>query len=331
MTEENHSLTGPAEMESPEEQQLDEVPVTEAGIEESGFAEKKKIGIGFWIAAFWLALITFLAVFAPVLPFKEPNQNFIAFEQKENPVTGKIQDRPVQPPYSPSGEHWLGTDQDARDILSRSIHGARVSLAVGALTALFGIIVGGALGMIAGYFKGILDKIISAIFLVSLSFPGLILAILVVALVDRSLITISITIGILAVAPIGRLARAQTLSFAEREFVLAAETLGAKKSRILVRELLPNVLIPMSTLAMLVIAIAIVAEGTLAFLGLSVQGSSTWGKLILTGSGLQTLETSPWVAFAPMGFLFLTVASFNYMSDRLRDYFDVREIFVTRD
>ena len=331
MTEENHSLTGPAEMESPEEQQLDEVPATEAGIEESGFAEKKKIGIGFWIAAFWLALITFLAVFAPVLPFKEPNQNFIVFEQKENPVTGKIQDRPVQPPYSPSGEHWLGTDQDARDILSRSIHGARISLAVGALTALFGIIVGGALGMIAGYFKGILDKVISAIFLVSLSFPGLILAILVVALVDRSLITISITIGILAVAPIGRLARAQTLSFAEREFVLAAETLGAKKSRILVRELLPNVLIPMSTLAMLVIAIAIVAEGTLAFLGLSVQGSSTWGKLILTGSGLQTLESSPWVAFAPMGFLFLTVASFNYMSDRLRDYFDVREIFVTRD
>ena len=331
MIEENHSLTGPAEMESPEEQQLDEVPVTEAGIEESGFAEKKKIGIGFWIAAFWLALITFLAVFAPVLPFKEPNQNFIVFEQKENPVTGKIQDRPVQPPYSPSGEHWLGTDQDARDILSRSIHGARISLAVGALTALFGIIVGGALGMIAGYFKGILDKIISAIFLVSLSIPGLILAILIVALVDRSLITISITIGILAVAPIGRLARAQTLSFAEREFVLAAETLGAKKSRILVRELLPNVLIPMSTLAMLVIAIAIVAEGTLAFLGLSVQGSSTWGKLILTGSGLQTLESSPWVAFAPMGFLFLTVASFNYMSDRLRDYFDVREIFVTRD
>ena len=331
MAEENHSLTGPAETESAEEQQLDEVPATEAGIEESGFAEKKKIGIGFWIAAFWLALITFLAVFAPVLPFKEPNQNFIVFEQKENPVTGKIQDRPVQPPYSPSGEHWLGTDQDARDILSRSIHGARISLAVGALTALFGIIVGGALGMIAGYFKGILDKVISAIFLVSLSFPGLILAILVVALVDRSLITISITIGILAVAPIGRLARAQTLSFAEREFVLAAETLGAKKSRILVRELLPNVLIPMSTLAMLVIAIAIVAEGTLAFLGLSVQGSSTWGKLILTGSGLQTLESSPWVAFAPMGFLFLTVASFNYMSDRLRDYFDVREIFVTRD
>ncbi len=309
----------------------DEIPLANQSLEVSEFADKKRLGIGFWLATFWLVLITFLAVFAPVLPFKDDKQNFIVFEQKENPITGKLQDRPVQPPYSPSSDHWLGTDQDARDLLSRSINGARISLAVGALTAIFGVIVGGALGMIAGYFKGILDKIISAIFIVSLSFPGLILAILIVALMDRSLTTISVTLGILGVAPIGRLARAQTLSFSEREFVLAAETLGAKKSRILVKELLPNVLIPMSTLAMLVIAIAIVAEGTLAFLGLSVQGSATWGKLILTGSGLQVLEKAPWVAFVPMGFLFLTVASFNYMSDRLRDYFDVREIFVTRD
>jgi peptide/nickel transport system permease protein len=309
----------------------DEIPLANQSLEVSEYADKKKLGIGFWLATFWLVLITFLAVFAPVLPFKDDKQNYIVFEQKENPITGKLQDRPVQPPYSPSSDHWLGTDQDARDLLSRSINGARISLAVGALTAIFGVIIGGALGMIAGYFKGILDKIISAIFIVSLSFPGLILAILIVALMDRSLTTISITLGILGVAPIGRLARAQTLSFSEREFVLAAETLGAKKSRILVKELLPNVLIPMSTLAMLVIAIAIVAEGTLAFLGLSVQGSATWGKLILTGSGLQVLEKAPWVAFVPMGFLFLTVASFNYMSDRLRDYFDVREIFVTRD
>ncbi|MGB1368173.1 MAG: ABC transporter permease [Acidimicrobiales bacterium] len=297
----------------------------------SEFADKKKLGFGFWLATFWLVLITFLAVFAPVLPFKDPNQNFITYEEKENPLTGKLQERPVQPPYSPSSEHWLGTDQDARDLLSRSIEGARISLAVGALTALFGVLLGGTLGMIGGYFKGPLDKIVSAIFLVVLSFPGLILAILIVALLDRSLLTVSVTLGILGVAPIGRLARAQTLSFAEREFVLAAETLGAKKSRILIKELLPNVLIPMSTLAMLVIAVAIVAEGTLAFLGLSVQGSATWGKLILTGSGLSVLENSPWVAFIPMAFLFLTVASFNFMSDRLRDYFDVREIFVTRD
>ena len=300
-------------------------------LEVSEFADKKTLGFGFWLAAFWLVLISFLAVFSPMLPFKDSEKNYIAFEQKENPITGKMQERPIQPPYAPSSEHWLGTDQDARDILSRSIEGARISLAVGALTALFGMVVGGTLGMIAGYFKGVFDKAVGAIFLVVLSFPGLILAILIVALLDRSLLTISVTLGILGVAPIGRLARAQTLSFSEREFVMAAETLGAKKSRILIRELLPNVLIPMSTLAMLVIAVAIVGEGTLAFLGLSVQGSATWGKLILTGSGLNTLESSPWVAFVPMGFLFLTVASFNYLSDRIRDYFDVRDIFVTRD
>jgi len=331
MNDKDQSPKKSSESTESSELQAEENLPTNQSTEVSEFADKKKLGIGFWIATFWLIILTLVSVLAPILPLKEPNENFVQFEQKENPITGKLQDRPIQPPYAPSSDHWLGTDQDARDLLSRSINGARISLAVGALTAVFGIFVGGTLGMLAGYFKGILEKIISAFFLLSLSFPGLILAILIVALLDRSLLTISVTLGILGVAPIGRLARAQTLSFAEREFVLAAETLGAKKSRIIVKELLPNVLIPMSTLAMLVIAVAIVGEGTLAFLGLSVQGSATWGKLILTGSGLQVLESSPWVAFVPMGFLFLTVASFNYMSDRLRDYFDVRELFVTRD
>ena len=243
----------------------------------------------------------------------------------------KIQvEKPVQPPYSLSGEHWMGTDKDARDMFSRTIFGARISLTVGLITAVLGLTVGGALGMLAGYFKGWLDKIISAIFIVSLSFPGLILAILIVALLDRSLWTISITIGILAVAPVGRLACAQTITFAEREFVIAAETLGAKRSRIILREMLPNVLIPMATLSMLVVAIAIVAEGALAFLGLSVQKTSTWGKLILTGSDINSLEGAPWIAFGPI-ILFLTVAALNYMSDRLRDYFDVREAYDLRD
>lgn len=292
----------------------------------TGIAPKKKLGFGFWLSVFWVVLITLLAVLAPILPIKDPSQNFIVTEQTEN-LKGELVDKPVQPPYSLSGEHWLGTDKDARDMLSRTIFGARISLAVGFITALFGLTVGGALGMLAGYFKGWTDKIISAIFLVALSFPGLILAILVVALLDRSLWTISITIGIIAVAPVGRLARAQTMTYAEREFVIAAETLGAKRSRIILREMLPNVLIPMATLSMLVVAIAIVAEGALAFLGLSVQKTATWGKLILTGSDMNSLEGAPWIAFGPIIFLFFTVAALNYMSDRLRDYFDVRDAY----
>lgn len=292
----------------------------------AGVAPQKKLGFGFWLSVFWVVLITLLAVLAPILPIKDPSKNFIVTEQAEN-LRGELVDKPVQPPYSLSGEHWLGTDKDARDMLSRTIFGARISLAVGFITAVLGLTIGGALGMLAGYFRGWLDKIISAIFLVFLSFPGLILAILVVALLDRSLMTISITIGILAVAPVGRLARAQTITYAEREFVIAAETLGAKRSRIIIREMLPNVLIPMATLSMLVVALAIVAEGSLAFLGLSVQKTSTWGKLILTGSDMNSLESAPWIAFGPIVFLFFTVAALNYMSDRLRDYYDVRDTY----
>ena len=295
-----------------------------------GLAPKKKLGLGFWISAFWVVLITLLAVLAPILPIKDPSENYVVTEKAEN-LRGDLVEKPVQPPYSLSGKHLLGTDKDARDMLSRTIFGARISLAVGFITAILGLAIGGALGMLAGYFKGWLDKIISAFFLVSLSFPGLLLAILVVSLLDRSLWTISITIGMLAIAPVGRLARAQTITFAEREFVIAAETLGAKRSRIILREMLPNVLIPMATLSMLVVAIAIVAEGALAFLGLSVQQTATWGKLILTGSDMNSLENAPWIAFGPIIFLFFTVAALNYMSDRLRDYFDVREIYDLSD
>ena len=292
---------------------------------------KKTLGLGFWISLIWLFVISALALLAPVLPLKDPGENFVQYEERENPLTKKLEEQPTIPPYAPSSDHWFGTDQDARDIFSRTIYGARISLAVGGLTTLFGLLIGGSLGMLAGFLKGWIDKLVSGLFLLSLSFPGLVLTILIITILDRSLLTISLTFGILSIAPIGRLARAQTLTFAEREFVTAATTLGAKRSRILLRELLPNVLIPMVTLAMVVVAISIVGEGTLAFLGLSVQGSSTWGKLILLGADISTLQTSPWVSFIPMSFLFLTVAAFNYMSDRLQDVFDTRSIYVTHD
>jgi len=274
--------------------------------------EKRRLGFGFWLAIGWVALIVLLALFAPVLPLKDPNVNFIQ--------------RGEAPPYSPSAEHWFGTDQDARDMFSRTVYGARVSLVVGFVAIAAGMIIGGTLGMVAGFLRGTFDRIVSFVFLVLLSFPALVLAILITSLLNRSLFTISVTLGILAIAPVGRLARAATLVFAEREFVMAARTIGAKPSRILVRELLPNVVIPMGALALLGMAVAIVAEGGLAFLGLSVEKGSTWGKLILNGSNSRVLESAPWVAFAPIIVLFLTVAALNFAGDRLRDYFDVKEL-----
>lgn len=206
------------------------------------------------------------------------------------------------------------------------MHGARISLIVGFSAISFGFLVGGTLGIIAGYFRGWLDKIISFTFIVLLSFPSLVLAIMLTALLNRSLFTISMILGILSIAPVGRLARASTLQFSDREFVLAARQIGASDSRIILRELLPNVVIPMSALALLGMAVAIVAEGGLAFLGLSVSQGITWGSLIQIGSdSATTLENAPWIAFFPILLLFLTVLSLNFAGDRLRSHLDVKE------
>jgi len=284
--------------------------------ESSGAVKARRLGLGFWLPMGWIFLIVSVALLAPVLPLKDPTDYFI---------------RPGErPPYPPSTDHWFGTDQDARDMFSRIVSGARVSLAVGFMSVTMSFIVGGALGMVAGLVRGWFDRVASFFFLVLLSFPGLVLAILFIALVGRSVLTISVTLAVVGIAPVGRLARATTLSFAEREFVIAARTLGARNSRILFRELLPNVVIPMAALALLGVAVAIVAEGGLAFLGLSIEKGETWGKLIRNGAGSRVLRGSPWVAFGPITVMFLTLASINYIGDYLRDFFNVRETGLGR-
>jgi peptide/nickel transport system permease protein len=273
----------------------------------------RKLGWTFWLAIGWLVVIIGAAIFAPWLPIKDPDANLI------NRDLGR-------PPYSPGTEFWFGSDQDARDVFSRTIYGARVSLVVGFAAIASGMVIGGTLGIIAGYFRGWFDRIISFVFVVLLSFPALVLAILITSLLDRGLFTISAVLGFLAIAPVGRLARATTIQYAEREFVLAARTLGAHHSRIIIRELLPNVVIPMGALALLGMAIAIVAEGGLAFLGLSVEKEETWGKLILLGAGSRDLENAPWISLGPIFVLFLTVLALNYAGDKVRAHFDVKEI-----
>jgi len=284
--------------------------------ESSGAIKERRLGLGFWLPMGWIIVIVGLALLAPVLPLKDPTDYFI---------------RPGErPPYPPSADHWFGTDQDARDMFSRIISGARVSLAVGFMSVTMSFIVGGTLGMVAGLVRGWFDRLVSFLFLSLLSFPGLVLVILIISLIDRSVLTISVTLAIAGIAPVGRLARATTLSFAEREFVIAARTLGARNTRILFRELLPNVVIPMGALALLGVAAAIVAEGGLAFLGLSLEKGETWGKLIRNGAGSRVLRDSPWVAFGPITVMFLTLASINYIGDYLRDFFNVRETGLGR-
>jgi len=274
---------------------------------------RKKLGVGFWLCVTWIGLMAFIAIFAPVLPLKSPTANFVHSAQG-------------RPPYAPSWSHWFGTDKDARDVFSRSLYGARISLTVGFTAITAGFLIGGTLGVISGYYKGWIDRISSFGFIVLLSFPSLVLAILLTSLIDRNLLTVSLVLGLLSIAPVGRLARAATLQYADREFVLAARQIGATNRRIIIKEILPNVAIPMSSLALLGMAVAVVAEGGLAFLGFSVQKGITWGGLIQLGSDAsKTLQEAPWIAFFPILMLFLTVLSLNFAGDRLRTFFDVKE------
>ena len=274
-------------------------------------AVRRRLGVGFWLAVSWLAAITLAALFAPLLPIADPTEIGVGGARE-----------------SPSSGAWFGTDALGRDVFARTIHGARISLAVGGFAIVFGMIVGGGLGILAGYFRGRIEQTVGFVFFVLLSFPALVLAILITATLERSLLVVSLTIGILSIAPVGLLARASTLVYAEREFVAAARVLGARHGRIIVRELLPNVVIPMGALTLLGMAIAVVAEGSLAFLGLSVSGENamSWGKIIVDGSGLRDLQNSPHVAMAPVAVMFITVLALNFAGDRIRQYFDVKEL-----
>lgn len=270
----------------------------------------RQLGFGFWLSVGWLSLVVVLALLAPILPLADPN---------ETAVGGRLE--------GPRSGLWFGADSTGRDVFSLTIWGARISLLVGLIAIVVGFVVGGTVGIVAGFFRGWFDKAISFVFATLLSFPALILAILITTLLGRTVFWISISLGILAIAPVGRLARAQTMVFAEKDFVTAARILGASDRRILVRELLPNVVIPMSALALLGMGIAIVAEGTLAFLGISVADGLSWGKQIFdAGSRATDLQNGPHAALFPIGVVFLTVLALNYAGDRLREVFDAKEL-----
>jgi len=279
---------------------------------EAGQSLAARLGLGFWLSVAWLIVVAGLAILAPWLPLADPN---------ETAVGGRLE--------GPRSGLWFGSDATGRDVFSLTVWGARISLLVGFIAILVGFLVGGTLGVLSGYFRGRFDSIVSFIFVTLLSFPALILAILITTLLGRTVFWVALSLGILAIAPVGRLARAQTLVFAERDFVTAARVLGASHRRIIVHELLPNVVIPMSALALLGMGIAVVAEGTLAFLGISVEDGLSWGKQIfLAASRRSELQDGPHAAFFPIGVVFLTVLSLNYAGDRLREVFDAKELVL---
>ncbi|MHA6627263.1 ABC transporter permease [Pseudonocardia sichuanensis] len=271
---------------------------------------RRRHGVVFWCAVAWLVLIGVFAAFAEWLPVADPETLSV--------------EAMLQPP---SGEHLLGTDGTGRDILARIVHGARVSVVVSLAAVSVGLVVGGTLGIVVGFFRGRAETFVMAAVDVILAFPGLVLLLALVAFVGQSLVAISLVIGFLSIPVYARVARANTLSVAQREFVLAARAMGAKPLRLLVSEVLPNVVLPLLAYALVATGVIVILEGSLAFLGLSVPPPApTWGSMIAEGK--RHLETSPHVAAIPAVVMFLTVLSLNLVGDRLRGRFDVREANV---
>lgn len=268
----------------------------------------KRLGWLFWIMVGWLVLVVGAALLAPWLPIPNYRTNF-----------------PGAARQGPSAEHWLGTDQLGRDLLSRVIWGARVSLTVGVASVAFGVLVGGPIGLLSGYFKGKVEGVLMWTMDVLLAFPALLLSLAIITSTGQRTITvISLAIGVVAVPPLARLVRASTLGFSQREFVQAARATGAGNLRIMVKEILPNVILPVVSFSIIGIALAVVAEGGLAFLGLSVQPPTpTWGTMI--NDGRAVLDTVPGISLVPCAVMFLTVLALNLAGDRLREHFDVKE------
>lgn len=267
----------------------------------------RRLGVMFWISVAWLVLLILAAVFAKLLPLHDPTEPGIARARS-----------------GPSADAWLGADALGRDVLSRTVYGARVSLVVGFSSIAASLLIGGTIGILAGYYRGRFEAIVMGAMDVLLAFPALVLGLALVSFLGPSLGTVTLAIAVLSIAPISRVIRASTLTFAQREFVLAARTLGAKNRRIIVSEILPNVLPAALSFALVAVAIAIVSEGALAFLGLSVPAPQpTWGSMINEGRTL--LQEAPHIAFVPSGAMFLTVLALNFAGDSLRARFEVRE------
>ena len=295
--------------------------VTQSAISEDNEREVKKLGFGFWLAVGWLAVLITLCALAPVLPFV---LDAGATSPEAREMISQGQDVP------PSAENWFGADEIGHDVFSQVVWGGRTSLLIGVAAVTFGFVFGGTLGLTAGYFGGRYERVAIGGMDIMLAFPPLILALALVTFLSEpgtqnaSLFTVILTLTILAVPALARITRAATLTYAQREFVTASRALGARNSRIIAREILPNVIPPMLAFALIAIAIVIVAEGALSFLGLSVSTpTDTWGKLI--EGGRQDLDAKPWISLFPCAVMFLTLLSFNYVGDQLRRFYDVKE------
>ena len=222
---------------------------------------------------------------------------------------------------APSAEHWLGTDKLGRDILSRIIYGARVSLVIGLLPTFISMFIGTILGLFAGYYGGKTDFVIMRLADIMLAFPSLLLAMVVMYTLGGGIVNIFIALSLVNWASTARVVRAQTLSLKEAEYVEAARSMGVRKTTIIFRHILPNCLPSLIVLFTLNIPSAILSESSLSFLGVGAQPpSASWGLAVTEGK--RYLFSEPWVPLAPSVAIMILVMAFNFLGDGLRDVLD---------
>jgi peptide/nickel transport system permease protein len=259
------------------------------------------------VAAGFVAVLFLVALLAPFL-------------SPHDPIAVNADDAYLRP-LSPG--HLLGTDELGRDLFSRMLWGARVSLPVAFVAVAVGLIAGGLIGLVSGYAGGVVDLLLMRVVDALLAFPALILAIAIVAALGPGLRNAMIAIGIVAIPAYARLVRAVVLQLKQMEFITATRSLGATPMRLIVRHVIPNLLNPIIVQVSLSAGFAILAEATLSFLGLGAQvPTPDWGQMI--NSGATFLANDPWLAIVPGAAISLTVYSFNLLGDSLRDALDPR-------
>jgi len=262
------------------------------------------------LASTGMVLVAVFVIFALFAPWIAP----------QNPSSIDLPSR-LQPP---SGAHWFGTDELGRDIFSRVIYGARISMLVGSSVVAGSLLLGLILGSIAGYYGGLADRFFNVILMNAfLSFPGILLAIAFVAFLGPGIFNLILALCIGGWVGYARLVRAQVLAVKEKEFVEAARALGASDWRIVTRHILPNIIQPVIVQAAIGMAGAVLAEATMSFLGLGVPPpTASWGSML--NDGRAHLFDAPHLVLFPALAVMLAVLSFNFIGDALRDYMDPR-------
>ncbi len=288
---------------------------------DSGEYEKRKLGLFFWFAVIWLVVLVLASIGADLLPLKDPNATFAGTSRE-----------------GPSADHWFGNDNIGKDVFSRTIYGARKSLGIAFSAQIIGFLIGGMVGLLAGFYRKRIEGVLTGGIDVLLAFPALILALVLSLFLASTTLPVLETLagsqtkaliwalGILSIPTIARITRAGVLVNAEREYVLASRTLGARNLRVMTREILPNVLPAMFAFSLIGVSFLIIVEAALSFLGVGDLNTPSWGVMISFARG--DLDRAPHAVFFPALFMFLTVLSINYIGDRLRSYFDVKEAAI---